>query len=450
MSRSVAVIGGGITGISAALEAARLGARVHLFEADDAHGGKIAEVELDGRVLPTAPDNFLARRPEMADLAISLGMESDLVHPAVGSPRIYRSGTLYPLPPNVLGIPATAELSPGLLSADGIARLGNDLHMDGSAPAGDESAGQLVRRRLGDEALEYLVDPLLGGINAGDSDQLSITSGVPQLLALRGRNASLVSAAASMLAERPTNPGPLFQSVAGGLSRLVEAAVVHLHDLGVQINIGAAAQLERNGDRWKVLTSSSTAEIDNVVVTTPAYVTSWLIDGVAPEAAAALNQIEYSSVALTLLVLPPGTIDVDPSISGVLVPRNEGLHVTAVSFASHKWPDLAPDGSQVLRVSAGRRNRTAWQDLDDTQLVDAIRSDLGSIFATNIPVGPTHVTRWMRSLPQYDVGHHDKIHAIDQATESVGGLALTGAWRNGLGLPACTASGKEAAQRLLS
>ena len=131
---TIAIIGGGITGISAALEAHRLGAEVHLFEASDSLGGKIAEVELDGRMLPAAPDNFLARRPEMADLAISLGFESELTSPAVGSPRIYRETKLYPLPPNVLGIPATAELAPGLLSADGISRLAEDLDADGPTP----------------------------------------------------------------------------------------------------------------------------------------------------------------------------------------------------------------------------------------------------------------------------------------------------------------------------
>lgn len=450
MSRSVAVIGGGITGISAAREAARLGADVHLFEASDVLGGKIAEVELDGRVLPTAPDNFLARRPEVTDFAISLGLESELVSPAAASPRIFRDGRLYPLPPNVLGIPATADLTPGLLSEDGIARLGADLEMADSAPDGDESAGDLIRRRLGDEALEYLVDPLLGGINAGDSDQLSITSGVPQLLALRDRDPSLIEAAAATRAKGSTSTaGPVFQSIAGGLSRLVEAAQADLYDLSVQMHLGSEAKLERRDDGWQVVTDMTSLDIDHVIVTTPAYVSGSLIEVFAPNGAAALRAIDYSSVALTLLVLPPQTIDIDPAISGVLVPRLEGLHITAVSFASHKWPTLARDGAQVLRVSTGRRNKTAWQGLSDDELVTAIRSDLGTIFDAEIPPGPTHITRWMQALPQYDVGHAEKIAAIDDALASLPGLTLTGAWRNGLGLPACVASGKAAAKAAL-
>ena len=447
MSRSVAVIGGGITGISAAREAAHLGADVHLFEASDVLGGKIAEVELDGRVLPTAPDNFLARRPEVTEFAISLGLESELVSPAAASPRIFRDGTLYPLPPNVLGVPATADLTPGLLSEDGIARLGADLEMADSAPDGDESAGDLVRRRLGDEALEYLVDPLLGGINAGDSDQLSITSGVPQLLALRDRDPSLIEAAAATRANgSAATAGPVFQSIAGGLSRLVEAAQAELYDLSVQMHLGSEAKLERRDDGWQVVTDMTSLDVDHVIVTTPAYVSGSLIEVFAPNGAAASRAIDYSSVALTLLILPPQTIDIDPTISGVLVPRLEGLYITAVSFASHKWPALARDGAQVLRVSTGRRNKTAWQSLSDDELATAIRSDLGTIFDAEIPPGPAHITRWMQALPQYDVGHAEKIAAIDDALASLPGLTLTGAWRNGLGLPACVASGKAAAK----
>ncbi len=448
MTSKVAIIGGGITGISAALEVARRGAEVHLFEAGDVLGGKIAEVELDGRVLPTAPDNFLARRTEMTELAISLGLEGELVSPAAGSPRIVRDATLYPLPPNVLGIPATAELAPGLLSAEGIARLKEDLGMGLSSPNAEESAGDLVRRRLGDEALEYLVDPLLGGINAGDSDQLSITSGVPQLLTLRDRAPSLIDAAAATLASRPANPGPVFQSVAGGLRRLVEAAETALRDNGAHVHLGSAAQLARDGDRWRVTNDDGTTDTSHVIVTTPARVTGLLIEPFSPDGAAALASISYSSVALTLLILPPGTIDVDASISGVLVPRNEGMHITAVSFASHKWPGLAPDGAQVLRVSTGRRNRTSWQELSDEELVNAIRSDLGQTFTTEIPAGPSHVTRWMNALPQYDVGHQDKVQKLDEAMTSLSGLVVTGAWRDGLGLPACVGAGRSAVSEL--
>ena len=445
MTPTVAILGGGITGISAALEALALGAHVHLYEANERLGGKIAEVGLDGRTLPTAPDAFLARRPEMIDLATSLGLESSLISPAAGSPRIFRDGSLYPLPPNVLGIPATADLTPGLLSAAGIERLSQDLSADPSDRSADESAGSLVRRRLGDEALEYLVDPLLGGINAGDSDQLSIVSGVPQLALLRDRNPSLIGAAAETLESAPPNPGPVFRSVSGGLSRMIETAADKLETGGASLHLGNRARLHRAEERWRV----DDVDADAVIVTAPAFRTGELVAPFAPAAADVLSQIQYSSVALTLLVLPAGTIDIDPTISGVLVPRVAGLHVTAVSFASHKWPDLASQGEQILRVSVGRRTHTTWQDLSDEELLAEIRSDLAEIFAADIPAGPAHVTRWNQSLPQYDVDHATKIRALDDATEGFAGLALTGAWRAGLGLPACAAAGKAAARKVL-
>lgn len=440
--KTVGIIGGGITGIAAALELSANGTIVHLFEQSHSLGGKVGEVRLDGRTIPTGPDAFLARRPEVTDLAVSLGLAEQLVNPSAGSARIYRDGRLHPLPPNVLGVPATTDLSPtGLISAEGHARAGLDLDAADDRPMGDESVGDLVRRRLGDEVHEYLVDPLLGGINAGDSDRLSIEAGVPQLGVLRERHHSLITAAQNTLAAAPANPAPVFQSVAGGLSRLIDAAEAELHNRpNVHVHLGSPATLSRNDSTWSV----SNIEVDDVIITTPAAICADLVRNIAPDAAAELDRIDYSSVALTVLILPPETIDIDPAISGVLIPRLCGLHVTAVSFASHKWPLLAPDGSQILRVSVGRRTDSRWTHLRDNEVVQLVRNDLSEIFGTIVPDGPAHLTRWMQSLPQYDVDHAQRIARIHTATADLPGLTLTGAWHSGLGLPACVASGRAA------
>ncbi len=438
-TKTVAVVGGGITGISAALSLSGAGHTVHLFEALHELGGKIGETRLDGRTIPTGPDAFLARRPEVTDLAVSLGLADDLISPAAGSARIFRDGRLHPLPPNVLGVPATADVgATGLVSAAGVERARLDIDAADDRPDGDESVGDLVRRRLGDEVHEYLVDPLLGGINAGDSDRLSLEAGVPQLAVLRSKDPSLITAAANTLASAPANPGPVFHGITGGLNRLIERAQVELENRGVRIHLGDRATLQHAHGQWSV----SNLPIDHVIVTTPAHITASLLTDIAPEAASVLASIDYSSVALGVLVLAPDTIDIDPSISGVLVPRLCGLHVTAVSFASHKWPALAPDGAQILRVSVGRRTDTRWAQLRDAEVVQVIRNDLSTIFDTIIPDGPASLTRWDRGLPQYDVNHSSKIADIDRATGSLPGLTLTGAWRNGLGLPACVAAGQ--------
>ena len=446
MPKTVAIVGGGITGIVAALSASTNGDTVHLFERTDFLGGKIDEwIRPHGREqsIPTGPDAFLARRPEVTELAISLGLEDKLISPSAGSARIYRDGRLHPLPPSVLGVPASADLGDtGLISAEGAARASLDLDARDDRPDGDESVGAMVRRRLGDEVHEYLVDPLLGGINAGDSDRLSVVSGVPQLDVLRKKHSSLMTAAAQTLAAAPSNPGPVFQSIDGGLNRLIDAAEAELERrTNVSVHLSTSAELDRGTDSaWSV----SNIEVDEVILTTPAGVTADLVRAIAPAAADELAAIDYSSVALTILILPPNTIDLDPSISGVLVPRLCGLHVTAVSFASHKWPELAPDGSQILRVSVGRRTDERWSQLRDDEVVQLIRNDLSEIFETIIPDGPSLLTRWMQSLPQYDVGHADRVQAIDHATRHLDGLVLTGAWRSGLGLPACVASGRAA------
>jgi oxygen-dependent protoporphyrinogen oxidase len=446
VAESTAVIGGGITGLTSALDLSADGRTVHLFEQMDVLGGKIAETSIAGRVVPTGPDAFLSRRPEVTELAASLGLEQMLVSPSAASARIFRDGRLHRLPANVLGVPATIELgSTGLISAAGVERAGADLTAPDDRPRTDESVGAMVRRRLGDEVLEYIVDPLLGGINAGDSDRLSIETGAPQLDVLRQRHPSLIQAAADTLAGANRNAGPVFTSVIGGLNRLIDLAVTELRSRpNVELSLGAPATLTRTEAGWSV----SGVEVDNVLITTPAASASSLVRPFAPEASLELDAIDYSSVALAVLVAPRETFAVDASISGVLIPRLAGLTVTAVSFATHKWPELSHDGDHVLRVSIGRRNAREWQRQSDVLLLEKIRADLGHIFDTDVPVGPAVLTRWMNSLPQYDVGHGEKVARVDAAVSNVAGLFLAGAWREGLGLPACVESAHRVAREI--
>lgn len=438
-----AVIGGGIAGITAALELSKAGDRVHLFEKGPRFGGKIGETVVDGIVIPTGPDNFLARRAEVFDLAAELGLEDNMISPSAGSARIYRDGRLHPLPPNVLGVPATTALAgTGLISEHGATRAAEDLTAPDDRTFRDESVGSLIRRRLGDEVLEYLVDPLLGGINAGDSDRLSLESGTPQLAQLRMLSPSLTTAAEMTLADRPPNPGPVFSSIDGGMARLVDRAMARLSDLGVKIHTETEATIDRESGEWSV----ASKPFDSVVVATPAFTAADLVRGFAPALSGELRGIEYSSVAVTIFVLPPNTLSIDRSISGVLVPRACGFNVTAISFASHKWPAMAGDERQILRVSVGRRTDSRWRMLSDEELTELVRAEASEILGQVVPHGPTSVALWPESLPQYDVDHADRIARIERATEQFEGLSFVGAWQQGLGLPACVASGRAVVQ----
>lgn len=442
---TTAVIGGGIAGLCAALALSARGDAVHLFERTDILGGKIGETTVEGVTVPTGPDAFLARRPEVTDLAIELGLGDQLISPSAGSARIYRDGHLHPLPPNVLGIPATDDLdASGLISPQGAARARQDRSAEDDRTDNDESVGDLVRRRLGDEVLEYLVDPLLGGINAGDSDRLGVEAGVPQIAQLRAMGPSLLASAEATLANRPANPPPVFSSVKGGMNRLVDAAYDQLRERpNVSIHMGTEATLDRSEHGWTV----ESTEVDHVVIATPAFAAATMVRPFANELADELQSIDYSSVGLALVVLPANTLTLDPSVSGVLIPRLCGHHVTAISFASHKWPDMAGDDRQILRVSVGRRTDERWITMGDDELLEIVRDDVSTILGQPLPSGPSAIARWPRSLPQYDVDHGERIARIDDLTAQLRGVSFVGAWRNGLGLPACVASGRDATER---
>lgn len=445
----IAVIGGGIAGLAAAHRLVDEPVDVELFEASGRVGGRIDEAEVAGIVVPTAGDNFLARRPEMIELAEALGMMGTLEAPEARDARIFRDGALHPIPPSVLGVPADLDALAecGLVSEAGLARAAEDLAMPDDRPDGDESVGDLVRRRLGDEVLEYVVDPLLGGINAGDSDRLSSTAGVPQIGELARRHRSLLEAAAQVRASAPAAGEPVFLTTRGGLVRIVDRLSDVLVSAGVAIRLSSPVfDLLPQGDRWGV--DGSTFEA--AIVSTPAHAAARLVEPIAPTCAEVMAGIDYSSVAMVVLVLPGDSLPVDGTLSGVLVPRLLGHHVTAVSFASHKWPSLGAGGRSVLRVSVGRRTDTRWMELSDAELVSVVQADLAAIVGTTVEPLGAHVVRWADALPQYDVGHGERIElALRDLATAAPGVGLAGAALHGLGLPACVGSGRRVAEQAL-
>ena len=447
----VAVIGGGLTGLSAALELTKhANVQVTLFEKGPL-GGKIGSAELGGQLLPTGPDAFLARRPEVSALAIELGLESELIEPSASRALIARNGALHSIPRSVLGIPADldAVANSTLLSAESkdLIRFAATHPDPPSAEAlrTDISVGQLVRSALGDEVLEYLVDPLLGGINAGDSDRLSVQAGVPQIDMLRRDDQRLVAAAATRLASATT--GPVFQSLRGGLSTLIEAAGRQLEASGVSIVERTVDAIGACGSTQPVVDGHL---FDHVIVTTPPQPTADLLAEV-PHVAEQIASIDMSSVALLLLRGERASFSADDDVSGILVPRQLNKMITAVSVAHLKWPHLTEPGEALLRVSVGRRDKTAWKALTDQELVAAVADDLEDLLGTRFQAIDGHVTRWHDALPQYDVGHQTRVDRLLRSAElDAPALTLTGAWRDGLGLPACVASGRSAAREAIA
>ncbi len=447
------VIGGGITGLAAARALALGGATVTILEPGPL-GGKLRTTPFDGGALDEAADAFLARVPEGVALCRELGIDGQLVSPAERRAHVYSQGALRRLPQaQVLGVPTDLDelAATGLVSAAGIERARRDLAVPLQAPDGDPTIGAVVRDRLGDEVAERLVDPLVGGINAGTTDELSLAATVPQLdAAVRSGAASLIEACRAQRATNPDPAAPVFFAPRGGLGALVDALAADLGGRGVAVVAQAAVGLEAAaGGRWRVTDGAGGGhDADAVVVTTPAGRAAELVAPHAPEASALLGAIPYASVGLVALAVERDSIERELDGSGFLVPRVEGRLLTACSWVSAKWPHLHGDGTVWLRASVGRDGDTRALALDDDALVAAVVADLADTMALRGPVQEARLTRWPGSFPQYRPGHLDRVEAIDaDLADRAPGVAVAGAALRGLGIPACIRQGTAAAAR---
>ena len=449
---TVVVVGAGIAGLSAALELRRLrpDLDVVVLESSGAVGGKVRVSEVGGLAVDEGADSMLTRVPDGLRLARDAGLDGELVAPASGAASLWTRGALRPLPTGtLLGLPAdlAALARSEVLSARGLWRVPLDLALPGAPVTEDVSVGHLVARRLGGEVVERLVDPLLGGVYAGRADDLSLQATLPQLAGPAAVSRSLLLAAQAARAATPPTDGPLFASLPGGLGRLPRAV---LAASGAHVRQGCTVRaLHRTTTGWRLTTGSaadpSYLEADGVVLAVPSAPAARLLGDVAPAAAADVAAIEYASVAIVTLVLDGASPGAG---SGYLVPAVEGRTTKAVTFSSRKWPHLAGERS-VVRASVGRAGETAALQRDDAELVSLVRDELA------LAVGPlprlvdSRVTRWGGGLPQYAVGHRDRVRRIRAAVAGQPALALAGAAYDGVGVPACARSGREAAQAVV-
>ncbi|MFC1420856.1 protoporphyrinogen oxidase [Streptacidiphilus cavernicola] len=476
----VIVIGGGIAGLAAAArlsgaDGSTPSASVTLIEAATRLGGKLRSGELEGIPVDLGAESMLARRPEAVTLARAVGLGPALQPPATAKAAIWTRGALRPMPTgHLMGVPGDLDAlaASGVVSPEGMARIAEDLTLDYAAaaaadPAGpadsaapaapaaiegdDVAVGAYIGARLGREVVERLVEPLLGGVYAGHADQLSLRAAVPQLLPLARRGGSLIEGVRAIQRAAPANPAPVFQGIDGGIGRLPLAVADACRAAGVELRLGTEVRsLRRTADGWSVRATSAigTEELtaDAVVLAVPAPVAARLLAATAPAASAELAAVEYAGMALVTLAFQRS--DLGPlSGSGFLVPPVDRRAIKASTFSSNKWGWLAaaaPD-SFVLRTSVGRHGEEQDLDLDDAELVARSLRDLGT--AAGIAAAPyaSTVTRWRGGLPQYPVGHLDRVARIGRLTAELPGLALCGAAYQGVGIPACIASGWRAA-----
>lgn len=463
----VVVAGGGISGLTAAWELVAAGADVTLVEASNRLGGKIATEPFAGIALDTGPDSFLSRVPAAADLARQVGLGDELVAPGTGQAWLWARGRLRRLPTGlVLGVPADLRslARSGVLPAGATARAALDVVLPGRRVGDDEdiAVGALVRGRMGRAVQMGLVDPLLGGINAGHTDHLSAAVAAPQLLAAARRDRSLIrglraagtsgTAGGAVVGGGPGETGagsPVFLTVRGGLGRLVDALSGRITAGGGEIVAGEAMSTlaPADGGWCATLAGGRTLAADGVVVALPAPAAGKLLGTVSPAVAGGLSAIGTASVALVLLAYRGVTVEG----SGFLVPRPERRLLTAASWVGSKWPHLARPDLLLVRASAGRVDDERPGAMDDGELSAAVHRELAE--AMHLPGGPveSRVCRWPGAFPQFEVGHLERVAAMERRLEAdAPGVVLAGAALRGVGIATCVTGARAAAGRLLA
>ncbi|MER6468127.1 protoporphyrinogen oxidase [Streptomyces collinus] len=445
-SRHVVVIGAGVAGLAAAHRLLASGARVTVLEASGRVGGKLLPGEIAGVRVDLGAESMLARRPEAVALAREVGLADRLQPPATASASIWTRGALRPMPKgHVMGVPGTAAALAGVLSDEGLARIERDADLPRTEVGDDVAVGAYVAARLGREVVDRLVEPLLGGVYAGDAYRISLRSAVPQLYQAARAHDSLTEAVREIQARAATagQTGPVFMGIEGGVGSLPLAVAESVRARGGEIVTGApVTELRRaDGGTWRVAAQDRVLDADAVIVAVPAPAAAALLRAEAPAAAAELAAVEYASMALVTLAYRRAETAL-PEGSGFLVPPVDGHTIKASTFASHKWGWIAADdpGLLVLRTSVGRYGETEILRRDDADLVDLSRHDLRE--ATGLAAEPvaTRVTRWTDGLPQYPVGHHARVARVRRHVAALPGLALCGAHLDGVGIPACVAS----------
>jgi len=458
----VAVVGGGISGLTAAWRLSAHGVEVVVLEQSGAAGGKLRLGRVGDLMVDVGAEAVLARRPEGVDLIHELGLGGDLVHPVTAAASIYGRGRLHPLPTGtVMGIPGDPETLRGLLTEEELDRVREEPRRPAPPLEQDVDVASWVAERVGPAVVDRLVEPLLGGVYAGHAARLSLAATVPTLWQHARRGGSLLHAVAAAQPPPPVSEAadPVFAGLRGGVGRLPVELVAALRGRGVEVRTGTTVRglqrLPGTGAAWRLITGPVPEEraddVDAVVLAVPPAPAARLLADECPVAAAELAGVRTASVAVVAALIPREALR-GVSGSGFLVPPVEGHPVKAVTFSAAKWAwtdQLDPD-LVLVRMSLGRAGEEAVLQRDDDDLAALGVTDLVALLARPIRPAAVTVVRWGGSLPQYDVGHLDRVARIRAAVAAVPRLAVCGAVLDGVGIPACIAAADRAAAEIIA
>jgi oxygen-dependent protoporphyrinogen oxidase len=456
----VAIVGGGISGLAAAWRLTRLApdVAVTVFERDQRLGGKIVTHRIDGFTIEGGPDSFLSVKPRGVGLCQELGLSESLQGTVEANRRTFvmKQGMLYPLPEGLTGL-IPSRLGPiarsDLLSPLGKARLAMDFIIPPRRSAGDEPLAAFIQRRLGGEVYARLIEPLMAGIYAGDGRQLSLMATFPQLREAERRHGGLIRGVLAARRNAPTaSPGPGFLTPRDGTGAIVAALEHRLRDAGVQVRPRreiTGLEPAETGYRLTI-SGKEQASFEAVILATPAWATAKLVRPIDAEAARALAAIPHVSSATISLGYRADDLTRLPDGYGYVVPRVERRPVLACTWTSNKWARRAPEGHILMRAFVGRAGQPDPLDSSDDELIEAAREEFRDVLGLTAEPVVSLVSRWPMGMPQYTMGHLDRVALATSRLAASPTLALAGNGYHGVGIPDCIASGERAAESVLA
>ena len=469
----VVIVGAGLTGLSAAhslvKEFQRSGQpfRATVLESSDRAGGVIQTIHEADCLIERGADSFITNKPYAVDLCRELGLESELL-PTNSEWRrslVLKDGTTQEVPPGFqLMVPTQFGpfLKSPILSLSGRLRCLAEQYLPPRTTGEDESLAQFVRRRFGSEALDCLIQPLVGGIYTADPEKLSLRATLHRFPDMEQQHGSVIKAARAAIRDANATADSqaevasgarygLFLTLRNGMTQLIDRlqqSVAQHADIQFGENVTG---IRKAGEQsWQVETGDRVLTCDGVILTTPAWRSSELVANIHPHLSSTLSQIEYASSAVVASVHDLDSFDHALDAFGLVIPARERRKILAVSFSSRKFPNRAPDGQVLLRTFMGGALQPEISHLSDDELLKVHHSELTDILGMRAAARHTVITRYTRAMPQYLIGHLDRVAEIDNAISQLQGFELAGSSLKGVGIPDCINSGQRAARQVFS
>jgi len=460
--KKIVIVGGGITGLSAAyylqkeIKEENFPYEVKLVEAGDRLGGKINTIKKDGFTIERGPDSFLERKKPAGKLAEELGMTDQLVRNGTGQAYILVHNKLYKMPKgSYMGIPTQLRpfLFSDIYSAKGKLRAGMDLIRSRSKTQKDQSLGTFLRGRFGNELVDSLLEPLIAGVYSSDIDQMSLQATFPNFYELEQKHGSLIKGLRASMPERRRNTGKKagqFLAFKNGFASIVEALEKRLNEDQVITMNQTVDHVEKKDHGYHLLLSNGEVyKADAVIMATPHNALPKIFSQY--DIFKKFLDIPMSSVANVALAFDEKAIKKDINGTGFVVSRTSDFRITACTWTHKKWPHTTPDGKILLRCYVGKPNDQAVVDLSDEEITDIVLKDLKRTMKIKGEPEFTVVTRWKNIMPQYTIGHKERIEKVRNILAAqLPGVFLAGSSYEGVGIPDCIGQGEKAVEEVLS